>query len=76
MFDDKEFTSRVRATLLGDSEEQAWEIVRAQERQGTTRQEMYDALTCLIPELRAADLDAEEDALFDVMDLLSGWSSR
>jgi hypothetical protein len=74
MLDNEDFTSRVREKLLDeDAVDQVREIILAQRGQGVSQQELYDALAGLVPKLRQSGRDAEEDVLFEVMDLLAGW---
>ena len=74
MLDVEDFTSRVQEKLLDpDAVGQIREIILAQRQRGVSQQEMYDALAGLVPTLRQSGREAEEDVLFDVMDLLAGW---
>lgn len=42
-------------------------------RSGQTREAVYDLFESARATLRAADREADEDAVMDVMDFLTGW---
>jgi hypothetical protein len=74
MLDIENFTLRVQEELPGEhAVEEVRQIILAERGRGVSQQEMYDALAGLVPRLRQSGRDAEEDVLFEVMDLLTGW---
>ncbi len=65
----------VYTTPEGEVSDTLRDLVETMVRAGRSRDDVYEDLKRLVMDLRHEDRDELEDAVMDVMDLLTGWCS-